>query len=73
MRNPLLVLHLRRSIELASEGLSDSTEDFVVENGPSLLLYYLFDDWYSSYSLVARREHHYGAELNDLVCKSHAK
>ncbi|KAL2001317.1 hypothetical protein VTN02DRAFT_1917 [Thermoascus thermophilus] len=36
------------------------------EDGPSLLLYYIFDDWVSSYSLVARREHTYGAYLNDL-------
>ncbi|KAL1962853.1 hypothetical protein VTN77DRAFT_9128 [Rasamsonia byssochlamydoides] len=36
------------------------------EDGPSLLLYYLFDDWISSYRLVARREHMYGAILDDL-------
>lgn len=37
------------------------------EDGPSLLLYYIFDDWISSYRLVARREHMYGAILDDLV------
>lgn len=37
------------------------------EDGPSLLFYYIFDDWFSSYSLVARREHTYGAMLNKLV------
>ncbi|KAL1983870.1 hypothetical protein VTN96DRAFT_9794 [Rasamsonia emersonii] len=36
------------------------------EDGPSLLLYYIFDDWISSYRLVARREHMYGAILDDL-------
>lgn len=36
------------------------------EDGPSLLFYYIFDDWFSSYSLVARREHTYGAMLNKL-------
>ena len=34
---------------------------------PSLLFYYIFDDWAMSYSLVARREHRYSAELENLV------
>lgn len=34
---------------------------------PSLLFYYLFDDWYTSYSLVARSEHQYGAQLEHVV------
>lgn len=37
------------------------------EDGPGLILYYMFDDWISSYRLVARREHKYGALLDDLV------
>lgn len=37
------------------------------EDGPSLILYYLFDDWVSSYGLVARREHMYGEMLDELV------
>ena len=37
------------------------------EDGPSLLLYYIFDDWISSYGLVARKEHQYGASLDWLV------
>lgn len=32
----------------------------------SLLLYYLFDDWITTYSLVARRQHPYGSELEQL-------
>jgi hypothetical protein len=39
----------------------------VASDGPSLLFYYLFDDWYTSYSLVARREHQYSAQLENLV------
>lgn len=37
------------------------------EDGPGLILYYMFDDWVSSYRLVARREHKYGALLDELV------
>lgn len=37
------------------------------EDGSSLLFYYIFDDWVTSYRLVARREHKYGAYLDDLV------
>jgi hypothetical protein len=37
------------------------------EDGPGLILYYMFDDWVSSYRLVARREHMYGALLDELV------
>ncbi|EED24334.1 conserved hypothetical protein [Talaromyces stipitatus ATCC 10500] len=36
------------------------------EDGPGLILYYMFDDWVSSYRLVARREHKYGALLDEL-------
>lgn len=37
------------------------------EDGPGLILYYMFDDWVSSYRLVARREHKYGALLDEIV------
>ncbi|EYE95407.1 uncharacterized protein EURHEDRAFT_412225 [Aspergillus ruber CBS 135680] len=36
------------------------------EDSPSLLFYYIFDDWFSSYSLVAKREHKYGVTLDQL-------
>lgn len=36
-------------------------------DAPSLLLYYLFDDWYTTYSLVARSEHQYGVQLDRIV------
>lgn len=36
------------------------------DDGPSLLFYYIFDDWMSSFALVARREHQYGVALEDL-------
>jgi hypothetical protein len=37
------------------------------EDGPSLLFFYIFDDWVSSYALVAKREHTYGVALDRLV------
>ena len=37
------------------------------DDGPSLLFYYIFDDWVSSYALVAKREHQYGVLLDRLV------
>ena len=36
-------------------------------DGPGLLFYYLFDDWYATYALLAKEEHHYGSELKRLV------
>ncbi|KAJ5261014.1 hypothetical protein N7478_011609 [Penicillium angulare] len=36
------------------------------EDGPSLLFYYIFDDWVSSYGLIAKREHKYGVALEEL-------
>lgn len=40
------------------------------EDGPSLLLYYIFDDWVSSYGLIAKREHQYGQVLEELVSEA---
>jgi hypothetical protein len=37
------------------------------DDGSSLILYYIFDDWVSGYRLVARREHMYGATLDNIV------
>ena len=34
------------------------------KDSASLMLYYLFDDWITTYGLVAKREHPYGAELD---------
>ncbi|KAH8426045.1 uncharacterized protein LDX57_003785 [Aspergillus melleus] len=36
------------------------------EDGASLLFYYIFDDWISTYALVAKREHAYGRSLDNL-------
>ncbi|KAJ5677029.1 uncharacterized protein N7477_002662 [Penicillium maclennaniae] len=48
---------------------SDSSPDeanIKQEDGPSLLFYYIFDDWVSSYGLIAKREHKYGVALERL-------
>ncbi|PWW74245.1 hypothetical protein C7212DRAFT_358955 [Tuber magnatum] len=37
-----------------------------VESGPSLLFYYLFDDWYSSLELVVGRGYPYSDRMRDL-------
>ena len=42
--------------------------DITSSDEPSLLFYYLFDDWYTSYSLVAKQEHQYAKQLDLLVC-----
>lgn len=35
-------------------------------DSPSLLVYYLFDDWYSIYSLIAKSEHQYRVQLDKI-------
>ena len=32
-----------------------------------MLFYYLFDDWYTSYRLLAKQDHEYGHRLNEMV------
>lgn len=39
----------------------------LTESEPSLLFYYLFDDWYSSWSLAIERQHPYKRKLRKLV------
>ena len=49
-------------------GLQDiEGSEITASDAPSLLFYYLFDDWQSSYSLVAKQEHQYGKQLGYLV------
>ena len=38
-----------------------------ITDSPGLLLYYLFDDWYTSYALVAKKEQQYATRLQALV------
>ncbi|MCJ1468059.1 hypothetical protein MMC07_006685 [Pseudocyphellaria aurata] len=49
-------------------GVQDVTSNEISQSdSPSLLFYYLFDDWSTTYSLVARKEHQYGVQLEHLV------
>jgi hypothetical protein len=36
-------------------------------DSPGLLFFHLFEDWFSAFNLISRREHRYAAQLNELV------
>ncbi|MCJ1328269.1 hypothetical protein MMC10_004945 [Thelotrema lepadinum] len=57
--NPIMTVQVRagRKSSMAESRVSD-------DDSPSLLLYYLFDDWYTSYSLVAKSDHEYRRQLD---------
>ena len=57
-----LVLPLRTRI-----GDSEQEAQHRASDVPGLLFYYLFDDWLSIYSLIARSDNRYAVELNNLV------
>lgn len=57
----IAVLPIRRRVGDSEEERAHRPSD-----APGLLFYNLFDDWYSTYSLVARREHKYAAALDRL-------
>ncbi|KAI4121056.1 MAG: hypothetical protein LQ347_006969, partial [Umbilicaria vellea] len=58
VQSPILTLPFR----IGAQALDNTPET----NPASLLFYYLFDDWHTTYSLVARREHRYGEQLEEL-------
>jgi hypothetical protein len=60
-KNPVMALKIRSGV-YSEEGRPITNSD-----APSLLFYYLFDDWFTSYSLVARKQHQYGKKLERLV------
>lgn len=60
-KNPIMALKIRSRV-YSEKGTPISNSD-----APSLLFYYLFDDWFTSYSLVARKQHQYGKKLERLV------
>lgn len=59
--NPINTLDIRPSLR------SNQSSNITIADSPSLLFYYLFDDWYTSYALVAKSEHQYAMELEKLV------
>lgn len=66
-QNPIMTVHIRPGLHSESQ-----SEMHVADaDGASLLFYYLFDDWYTSYSLVARSEHQYSAHLERVVRYGH--
>jgi hypothetical protein len=60
--NSLVMLPIRHRI-----GNSDEETAHRPTDAPGLLFYYLFEDWFTTYSLVTRREHGYAAELDHIV------
>ena len=46
---------------------SNQNSKVTLLDSPGLLFYYLFDDWYTSYALVAKKEQQYAARLENLV------
>lgn len=60
-RNPLMTVAVRSGrLPITSEN------DIGETDSPSLLVYYLFDDWYSIYSLIAKSEHQYRVQLDNI-------
>lgn len=51
----------------ASNGSHSDHVSIHQDDGPGLLFYYIFDDWVTSYALIAKREHKYGVLLDRLV------
>jgi hypothetical protein len=60
--NPLTTMHVRQFTDTTEGGTSLRPGD-----GPSLLFYYLFDDWVTTYNFVARKEQPYGPRLDVVV------
>lgn len=59
--NPINTLDIRPGLA------SNQSTSIESADSPSLLFYYLFDDWYTTYHLVAKSEHQYGRQLESLV------
>ncbi|KAI9763886.1 MAG: hypothetical protein M1835_007699 [Candelina submexicana] len=64
--NPLSILPIRRTVQSTHTVEAKSTGSSQSRDAPSLLFYYLFDDWYTTLSIVTRTEHKYAAELGKL-------
>lgn len=60
-RNPMTLLPLRSRLGDTREESAHRASDT-----PGLLLYYLFENWHNSYTLITRKESRYGTELSSL-------
>lgn len=61
-RDALVTIRIRQVVDAGPHRPRIKQED-----GPSLLFYYIFDDWASSYGIIVKQEHTYGAFLDELV------
>lgn len=59
--NPMALLPIRTRLGDTIEETAHRAPD-----APGLLFYYIFENWYNSYTLVARKESRYGVELGSL-------
>ena len=59
--NPIMAVQVR-----SGRKTSLGESQLYPEDSPSLLMFYLFDDWYTSYSLVAKSDHEYRRQLNTI-------
>jgi hypothetical protein len=58
----LIQLPIRNRVGNSEEETAHRNTD-----APGLLFYYLFEDWGTTFNLISRRDHGYGAELDRLV------
>ena len=63
--NPIQTLDIRPGMQ------SNLNSKVTLHDSSGLLFYYLFDDWYTTYALVAKKEQQYAARLQSLVNTSH--
>lgn len=69
-RNPISLVpirHVEETLPDSDHGPGQPVDANANIDGPGCLFYYLFDDWYATYALLAKEEHHYGKELKKLV------
>lgn len=59
---PLSLLPIRRRL-----GQTDEETAHRASDAPGLLFYYLFENWFNSYSLITRQDSRYGNELEQVV------
>ena len=59
--NPIQTLDIRPGMQ------SNLNSKVTLPDSSGVLFYYLFDDWYTTYALVAKKEQQYAARLENLV------
>ncbi|KAI9839844.1 MAG: hypothetical protein M1819_000034 [Sarea resinae] len=65
-QNPITLLPIRKRKRTWNNAQAEAQSPTNPSDAPSLLFYYLFDDWFTSYGLVVKQGHQYGSELNKL-------